>query len=109
MTVVQQVVTIGAVALGTVLTRFISFIVFPSGKRPPAFVTYLGGVLPAATMGFLVVLSIKDVSLFSGSHGIPEALAMLSVAGIHLWKKNMLLSIAVGTAIYMVLLRTVFA
>lgn len=109
MTVVQQIITIGAVAVGTILTRFASFIAFPSGKKPPAFVTYLGGVLPFATMGFLVVLSVKDVSLLSGSRGIPEALAMLSVVGVHLWKRNMLLSIAVGTALYMVLLRTVFA
>ena len=109
MTVVQQVITIGVVAVGTILTRFISFIVFPSGKQPPAIVTYLGGVLPYATMAFLVVLALRNVSPFTGSHGLPEAIACLSVVGMQVWKKNTLVSIAVGTVLYMVLIRTVFA
>ncbi len=108
MTVAESVITIAAVVAGTMLTRFIPFIVFPSGKKIPDTVKYLGGVLPYAVMGLLVVYSLKDVSLFSGSHGIPEALALILICVLHVWKRNMLLSIGAGTVLYMFLVQAVF-
>lgn len=105
----QAVVTIAAVALATMLTRFLPFLVFPESKEPPRMVRYLGRVLPYAMTGLLVVYSLKDVSPASGSHGLPEAIAMASVAALHLWRRNMLLSIGGGTILYMVLVQTVFA
>ena len=65
-------------------------------------------MLPYAVIGLLVVYCFKGVSLMTGSHGIPELLGTLSVAGLHLWKKNMLLSIGVGTIVYMLLVQLVF-
>ncbi len=56
----------------------------------------------------LVVYSLKNVSLFSGTHGIPELIAIGVTAGLHLWKKQMLLSIAGGTIVYMLLVQLVF-
>ena len=44
----------------------------------------------------------------SPTHGLPELLAGAAVVGLHLWEKNTLLSIAVGTALYMVLVQAVF-
>ncbi|MBW3092217.1 branched-chain amino acid transporter permease [Bifidobacterium sp. 82T10] len=108
MTFWQSVATIAVVAIGTMLTRFIPFLLFPESKEPPRFIRYLGDVLPYAMTGLLVVYSLKDVSLVSGSHGVPEAIAMLAIIGLHLWKKNMLLSIAGGTILYMVLVQLVF-
>ena len=64
-----------------------------------------GKVLPSAVFGMLVIYCLKDVSLISGSHGIPELLAVLAVTVLHLWKRQMLLSIAGGTIFYMVLLQ----
>ncbi|HJC87299.1 MAG TPA: AzlD domain-containing protein, partial [Candidatus Eisenbergiella intestinigallinarum] len=72
MTLTQQLVTIGMVILGTVLTRFIPFLVFPAGKPTPRYIQYLGKVLPAAVFGLLVVYCLRNVDLFAGSHGIPE-------------------------------------
>lgn len=69
---------------------------------------YLSGVLPYAIMGMLVVYCLRNVNIFSGSHGIPELLACLLVAGLHVWKKNTLLSIAAGTVCYMILVQAVF-
>lgn len=109
MTVWQAVATIAVVALGTMLTRFVPFLLFPESKEPPRFVRYLGKVLPYAMTGLLVVYSLKDVSLASDSHGIPEAIAMLAIIGLHVWKRNMLLSIAGGTILYMILVQLVFA
>ena len=105
MTLTQSIVTIAAVVLGTMLTRFLPFWLFPSGKDLPPFVRYLGKVLPYAVMGLLVVYSLKDASILSGTHGLPEAVSILCIVVLHLWKKNMLLSIAAGTIVYMVLVQ----
>lgn len=107
MTEVQSAVTIGAVVLGTMATRFLPFLMFPKGKTPPKFVQYLGKVLPCAAIGLLVVYCFKDVAS-SGTYGIPEVLSVLLIIVLHKWKKNTLLSIGGGTALYMLLVQTVF-
>ena len=107
MTTTQAFITIAAVVLGTMATRFIPFIIFPEGKNPPEFVKYLGTVLPYAAIGLLVIYCLKDVPA-SSTHGLPEAIAILFIVWIHKWKKNTLLSIGGGTVLYMVLVQTVF-
>lgn len=108
MTDFQIVVTIGMVVLGTMITRFLPFLVFPSGKPTPKYVQYLGKALPGAALGLLVVYCFKDVSVLSGTHGIPELISLVCIAALHVWKRNMLLSIAAGTAVYMLLVNFVF-
>lgn len=105
MTLTQQIITIAAVVFGTMLTRFLPFLLFLAGRPTPKYIQYLGKVLPSAVFGMLVIYCLKDVSLISGSHGIPELLAVLAVTVLHLWKRQMLLSIAGGTIFYMVLLQ----
>ena len=92
MTTIQQIITIAMAVLATTLTRFLSFIIFPAGKEAPKFIKYLGKVLPAAVFGFLVVYCLKNVDILSGSHGIPELIAVAVVVVLHLWKRQMLLS-----------------
>lgn len=108
MSLLQQVVTIGAVVLGTLVTRFLPFLVFPSGKETPKYIRYLGKVLPAAVFGLLVIYCLRNVSVFSGSHGLPELIAIAVVVVLHLWKRQMLISIAGGTLVYMLLVQLVF-
>ena len=108
MTLTQQIITIGMVILGTVLTRFIPFLLFPAGKQTPKYIQYLGKVLPPAVFGLLIMYSLKNVSIFSGSHGLPELISILLVIALHLWKRQMLLSIAGGTICYMLLVQFVF-
>ena len=96
------------VVLGTMITRFLPFFIFPGGRETPAFIQYLGKVLPSAVFGLLVIYSLKDVSLLSGSHGIPEAISILAVLLLHFWKRQMLFSIAGGTICYMALVQLVF-
>ena len=105
MTLIQQLITIGMVILGTVLTRFLPFLIFPAGKPTPRYIQYLGKVLPAAVFGLLVVYCLKDVSVFTGSHGIPELISIAVVIALHLWKRQMLVSIAGGTICYMLLVQ----
>ena len=108
MTIPEQIITIVLCVLGTMLTRFLPFLVFSSKKPTPKYIIYLGKALPCAVFGMLVVYSLKNVSLFSGTHGIPELIAIGVTAGLHLWKKQMLLSIAGGTIVYMLLVQLVF-
>jgi len=109
MNITQRLLTIAAVVLGTMATRFVPFLLLSSGKREtPQVIRYLGRVLPAAVFGLLVVYCIKDVQLMQGSHGIPEFIGIAAVALLHLYKSNMMLSIAGGTALYMILVNLVF-
>ena len=97
-----------AVAAGTQLTRWLPFWLFPENRRPPAAVTYLGRVLPAAMMGLLVVYCLRGVDFLSAPYGAPELLSVALVAALHLWKGNVLLSIGGGTVLYMILVQQVF-
>ena len=107
MTLAQQFITIGLCAIATMLTRFVPFLLF-SGKKTPRFVQYLGQALPGAIFGMLVVYCLKGVNPMVYSHGLPEALAILVTVALHLWKRQMLVSIAGGTVCYMLLLQFVF-
>jgi branched-subunit amino acid transport protein AzlD len=109
MTLTQRIITIGMVILGTVTTRFLPFLVFPANKPTPKYIQYLGKMLPSAALGLLVIYCFKDVSFLSGTHGIPELISVAVVVALHLWKRQMLLSIAGGTIAYMLLVQFLFA
>lgn len=98
--------TAGAL-LGTMVTRFLPFLIFPEGKEPPEFIQYLGKVLPYAVIGLLVIYCLKDVP-GSGTYGIPKFLAIAFIVLLHRWKKSILLSIGGGTVFYMLLVQFVF-
>ncbi|MDB7986352.1 branched-chain amino acid transporter permease [Faecalicoccus pleomorphus] len=108
MSLVQRIITVAMCVLGTMITRFLPFFVFPAHKETPKYIQNLGKVLPGALFGLLIIYCLRNVSLWSGNHAIPELLAILVVIGIHLWKRNMLLSIATGTVFYMLLVQIVF-
>lgn len=108
MTVTEQIITIDICVLGTVATRFLPFLVFSGDKPTPKYIQYLGKALPAAIFGMLVVYCLKNVSILTGSHGIPELISIVLVVALHLWKRQMLLSIAGGTVCYMLLIQFVF-
>lgn len=108
MTTMQLLITIALLALGIMITRFAPFLLFPAGKPTPKYIRYLGNVLPSAMFGLLVVYCLKNVSLFAPSYGIPELIALAVVVALHLWRRQMLLSIAGGTVCYMLLVQLVF-
>ena len=90
----------------TALLRFLPFIVFR--KRTPAYIKYLGRVLPPALIGMLVIYCFKDVNFTAAPHGLPELISAVCIVLLQLWKRSSLVSILGGTAIYMILVQVVF-
>jgi branched-subunit amino acid transport protein AzlD len=108
MSVGQQLILIAVMVLATQLTRALPFLAFPAGKPTPKYIAYIGKVLPAAVFGMLVVYCLKNVNILGGSHGLPELIGIAIVVLLHLWRRQMLLSIAGGTAVYMLLVQLIF-
>ena len=108
MTELHAVLLVAVTSAVTILLRFLPFAIFSGNRKTPAYVTYLGKVLPYAIMGMLVVFCLKGVSLTAAPYGIPEAIACVLVVLLHVWKRNTLVSILGGTVCYMVLVQMVF-
>ena len=104
----HSILIVAMVAVVTIIIRALPFAVFREGRKTPAFIVYLGKVLPYAIMGMLVIFCLKNISFIDSPHGIPELISCVVVAGLHLWRKNTLLSIGAGTLCYMLLVQLVF-
>lgn len=105
---IQSLIIVAMVALATQITRWTPFLVFSGSRKLPRVVEDLGRLLPPAMMGLLVVYSLRNTDILSGSHGLPEAIAVAVTASLHLWRRSTLLSILAGTAVYMLLVQLVF-
>ena len=101
----EQVLPIAVCVLATMATRMVPFFSFPAREKSACLYQYLGKALPSAVFALLVVYSLKDIHFFSGNHGVPEALSLAVTVAVHVWKRNMLLSMAAGTACCMALTR----
>lgn len=99
---------IAVIALVTAALRFLPFLIFGENRKTPPLIAYLGQVLPYAIMGMLVVYCLKGVSVTAFPFGIPEILGCSIVTLLHIWKRNTLLSIGIGTVCYMLLVQLVF-
>lgn len=108
MTLPQQIVTIALCALATMATRFLPFLIFGGKKPTPRYIQYLGKALPGAIFAMLVVYCLRNVTPLTGSHALPELIAIAVTVGLHLWKRQTLLSIAGGTVVYMLMVQLVF-
>lgn len=106
--ITQSIIIILVVAACTFLTRLFPFALFGGNKPVPKMVQYIGGVLPRAVIAILIVYCLKGIQLFDSPNGLPEFISVIIVAGLHIWKRNNLLSIGVGTICYMFLVQVVF-
>ena len=92
-------------AVVTLLLRAMPFILFDHGERTPKWITYLGKVLPPAIMSMLLVFCLRNISIFEGTHGIPELICVAVAMILHGWKRNTLLSIGTSTILYMIIVQ----
>ena len=107
MTDMELFLTVGIAALVTAGLRFIPFLLFSGKKTPPEFITWLGGQLPRAVMAMLVIYCLKDIHFASAANCVPALMGVAVTAALHVWKRQMMISIAGGTAVYMLLIRVI--
>lgn len=119
MTITQQVITVAVGVVATMLTRFVPFVVFHPGRPTPKYIMYLGRVLPASVFAMLVVYCLRGVSFVarggSGDSllpGVPDDtlaqfVGVAVTVLVHVWRRNMMWSIAAGTLCYMVLVNII--
>ena len=105
---VHAMLIVAVAGIVTVALRFLPFLIFGGDRKTPAFISYLGKVLPYAIMAMLVVFCLKNVSLVSAPYGLPELISCALVVFLHVRKRNTLISIIGGTVCYMVLVQMVF-
>ena len=98
----------GTISLGTIITRALPFLIFPENKKIPKYIKYLSDVLPYTAIGILVVYCLKDVSFTTSPFGLPELISVAAVVILHIVKNNTLISIGIGTILYMILINFVF-
>lgn len=94
--------------LVTLATRLLPVLIFGRGEKVPDYILYLGKVVPFTAMGLLIVYCLKDVSVVESPHGLPELIALAVVSGSYLWKRNTILSVVIGTVVYMILVQMLF-
>lgn len=104
----RSVVFFAIIAGGTMLMRFLPFILFPENRKTPGYVLYLGRVLPYTIIGMLVVYCLRNTTVLRRPFALPEAISIGVIVILQLWRKNMLLSIGGGTLLYMILVQAVF-
>lgn len=104
----HALLTVAVASVVTILLRVLPFLFFGRGRKTPDIIVYLGKVLPFAIIGMLVVYCLKDVRPLEAPYGIPELLGCVIVAALHVWKRNSLLSIGVGSLCYMLMIQFLF-
>ncbi len=104
----HAVLVIVVTALVTMFLRFVPFLLFGGKRETPAYISYLGRLLPYAVMAMLVVYCLRNISFLSAPFGAPELISCAVVSLLHVWKRSSILSILGGTACYMLLVQLVF-
>ena len=104
----HAMIIILVIGAATLATRILPVLIFGRGEKVPDFILYLGKVVPYTAMGLLIVYCLKDVSIVEGTHALPEIISLAAVSVSYLWKRNTILSVVLGTILYMVLVQHVF-
>ncbi|NLL75678.1 MAG: branched-chain amino acid transporter AzlD [Clostridiales bacterium] len=108
MDIIHSIAIIAVVSGCTILIRAVPFFLFGGNRQVPGVIHYLGKFLPCAIMATLVIYCLRNVKLTEGAHGFPELISIALVIGLHIWKKNILISVGLGTICYMVLIQIIF-
>ena len=104
----HAIIVIIVMGLAVLATRIVPVLIFGRGEKVPEFILYLGRVVPYTAMGLLIVYCLRDVPVFESPHGLPELISLAVVTLTYLWKRNTILSVVIGTALYMFLVQSVF-
>ena len=98
-------ISILLMTLITFFTRALPFIFFKD-RNPPDAIMFVEKYIPPMIMMILVIYCFKDIKFTSFPFGIPELISIIFVISVHVLKRNPLISILGGTALYMVLIQS---
>jgi branched-subunit amino acid transport protein AzlD len=101
-------IVIAVMGLAVLATRIVPVLIFGRGEKVPEFILYLGRVVPYTAMGLLIVYCLRDMPLLEAPYGLPEIISLAVVTGTYLWKRNTILSVVIGTVLYMFLVQSIF-
>ena len=104
----HAMIVIIVMGLAVLATRIMPVLIFGRGEKVPEFILYLGRVVPYTAMGLLIVYCLRDMPVLEAPHGLPELISLAAVTITYLWKRNTILSVVIGTALYMFLVQSVF-
>lgn len=104
----HAIIVIMVMGLAVLATRIVPVFIFGRGEKVPEFILYLGRVVPYTAMGLLIVYCLRDTPVLEAPHGLPELISLAVVNASYLWKRNTILSVVIGTALYMFLVQSVF-
>lgn len=104
----HAMIIILVMGLMTLATRIVPVLIFGRGEKVPEYIMYLGRVVPYTAIGLLIVYCLKDVQILEAPHALPEIISLAAVCLTYLWKRNSILSVVVGTVLYMILVQQVF-
>ena len=104
----HAMIVIAVMGLAVLATRIVPVLIFGRGEKVPEFILYLGRVVPYTAMGLLIVYCLRDMPVLDAPHGLPEIISLAVVTGSYLWKRNTILSVVIGTTLYMFLVQSVF-
>lgn len=104
----HAVIVIAVMGLAVLATRIMPVLTFGRGEKVPEFILYLGRVVPYTAMGLLIIYCFRDVPVLEAPHGLPEIISLAVVTGTYLWKRNTILSVVIGTVLYMFLVQSIF-
>ena len=104
----HAMIVIAVMGLAVLATRIVPVLIFGRGEKVPEFILYLGRVVPYTAMGLLIVYCLRDMPVLEAPHGLPEIISLAVVTVTYLWKRNTILSVVIGTALYMFLVQSIF-
>ena len=104
----HAMIVIAVIGLAVLATRIVPVLIFGRGEQVPEFILYLGRVVPYTAMGLLIVYCLRDMPVLDAPHGLPEIISLTVVTVTYLWKRNTILSVVAGTALYMFLVQSIF-
>jgi branched-subunit amino acid transport protein AzlD len=104
----HAMIVIAVMGLAVLATRIVPVLIFGRGEKVPEFILYLGRVVPYTAMGLLIVYCLKDMPVLDAPHGLPEIISLAAVTVTYLWRRNTILSVVAGTALYMFLVQSIF-
>ena len=104
----HAMIVVVVMGLAVLATRIVPVLIFGRGEKVPEYILYLGRVVPYTAMGLLIVYCLRDMPVLEAPHGLPEVIALAVVTVTYLWKRNSILSVVIGTALYMFLVQSVY-